>query len=336
MIKPVKKNKYKGINTFYAKVPDPKKKTKSGETVYHYFSLGTTNKTEANRLIEEGIKNGTFEIKDEKETITLAECAIKFENYQRSKGTKKGSINTMFQAVNMLKPIFDKRMAEIKNQDIAEAWQQTSDNIAPMTYRNRKIILSTFFSYLVDVLEVYPRNPIRKAIPRRKVPKKRKDFWTIEQIDRIIANAPNDKTRLLWSFMAFAGLRKSEAMAMRPEKIYGNKIHLVGKGDKEASIPICPRLQREIDRYKGEWHFYFNAHVLRRVAAKAIPEGFPGKATAHRFRHSFGSNLLRANANVNIRTVSELMRHESVALTLETYMHILDSDAEKAVNEVYK
>lgn len=336
MITPVQKNKSKSILTWYACVTDPKKKNKSGESVRHFFSLGTTSKSEAKRIILERIKDGSFDIKEESETITLRECAVKFEQYERSKGAKSGSIETMYQAINMLKTLFDRRISDIKTQDIAEAFQSQSEGLAPITYRNRKIILSTFFRYIVDTLELYPKNPIAKAIPRRKVPKKSKDFWTMDQIDRIIAAAPTAKARLLWSFMAFAGLRKSEAVSMRPGNIYNNKIHLVGKGDKEATIPICPRLDREIKRFNGEWKFRFDRRQLIRIANQAIPEGFHGPATAHRFRHSFGSNLLRANANVNIRTVSELMRHSSVALTLETYMHILDSDAEKAVNEVYK
>ena len=120
---------------------------------------------------------------------------------------------------------------------------------------------------------------------------------------------------------------------MRPEAIHDGYIHVKGKGDKEAKIPICPRLQREIDRYDGEWKFSYTAKVLERIAAKAIPEGFPGKAHAHRFRHSFGSNLIRAG--VNIKVVQTLMRHETVNLTLDTYAHILDTDTEKAIREVY-
>lgn len=336
MITIVQKNKSKGILTWYARVPDPKRKSKSGETAYHFFSLKTQNRAEAKRTLQERIRDGSLDIKEERETITLAECAAKFEKYERSKGTKEGSINTMLQSVNMLKPLFEKKVGEITTQEISEAFQETSADLAPITYRNRKIILSTFFTYLVDVLEVYPKNPVRKAIPRRKVPKKSKDFWTMDQIDRIIANAPNPKTRLLWSFMAFAGLRRSEAVAMRPNKIFDGKIHIVGKGDKPATIPISPRLQREIKRYDGDWKFIFDPRQLRRIAEKAIPEGFHGPATAHRFRHSFGSNLIRANANVNIKTVSELMRHESITLTLDTYVHIMPSDAERAVNDVYK
>lgn len=330
----VQKNKSKGILVWYARVPDPSKKDRNGNTVYHFFSLGTSSKNEAKSMLHDKIRNGDFEIKDERETMTLEEGIVKFEVYQRSKGTKSGSIETMYQAINMLKPIFDMRIAEISANDIAEAFQATADTIAPLTYRNRKTILSTLWNYFVDVLEVAPRNFAKKAIPRRKIPKKHKDFWAINQIDRIISAAPNATTRLVWSLMAFAGLRRREAEAIRPENIYGNFIHLVGKGDKKAKVPICPRLQREIDRYNGDWRLYYSEKTLKRIAQKAIPEGFPGEANAHRFRHSFGSNLIRAGKNIKI--VQELMRHESIQLTLDTYGHVLDTDIEKAVCEVYK
>lgn len=325
----VQKNKSKGILTWYARVPDPRKRG-----VPHYFSLNTTSKSEAKIRKEERLKAGDFDLKNDAETMTLGEAAVKFEQYERAKGTKPRSIETMLQALNMLKNLFEKRISDITNKEISETFLESGESLSPITYRNRKAILSTFFNYLVDVLEILPHNPIRKAIPRRKIPKKKRDFWTADQIDRIIANAPNPRARLLWSFMAFAGLRVSEAKAMQPESIHDDYIHVKGKGDKEAKIPICPRLQREIDRYDGEWKFSFAEETLRKVAAKAIPEGFPGKAHAHRFRHSFGSNLIRAG--VNIKIVQTLMRHESINMTLDTYGHILDTDCEKAIRDVYK
>lgn len=325
----VQKNKSKGILTWYARVPDPYKKGK-----IHYFSLETTSKAEAKIRKEERTRAGDFDIKNEAETITLGEAAIKFEQYERAKGVKHRSMDTMLQALSMLKNLYNKKISEITNKEISETFIASGEGLSPVTYRNRKTVLSTFFNYLVDVLEVVSHNPIKKAIPPRKIPKKKRDFWTPDQIDRIIANAPNSKIRLLWSFMAFAGLRVSEARAMRLEAIHDGYIHIKGKGDKEAKIPISPRLQREINRFNGAWIFSFAEETLRKTAAKAIPEGFPGKAHAHRFRHSFGSNLIRAG--VNIKIVQTLMRHESITLTLDTYGHILDTDCEKAIKEVYK
>lgn len=322
----VQKNKSKNILTWYARVPDKKGKV-------HYFSLKTESKSEAKIKKQQNIKAGLYELKDDSETMTLGEAAEKFEAYERAKGTKPDSIDTMLQAVRMLKPIYSRKVSDVTTKEVSEAFMASGDGLSPVTYKNRKTVLSTFFNYLVDVLEVMSHNPVKKAIPKRKVPKRHRDFWTKDQVDRIIANASKPQIRLLWSFMAFAGLRVSEAVAMRPEAIHDGYIHVKGKGDKEAKIPICPRLQREIDRYDGEWKFSYTAKVLERIAAKAIPEGFPGKAHAHRFRHSFGSNLIRAG--VNIKVVQTLMRHETVNLTLDTYAHILDTDTEKAISEVY-
>ena len=325
----VQKNKSKGIMTWYARVPDPHKKSS-----IHFFSLGTTSKSEAKLIMQQRIKEGAYDIKDEAETMTLGEAAVKFEQYERAKGTKPGSITVLTRCVRSLNNLFDKPISSITTKEINEAFLLDTENNSSRTYMHKKTILSTFFSYIVDVLEVLPNNPIKKAIPRRKVKKAHREFWTQSQIDRIIANAPDSKTRLLWSLMAFAGLRVSEASAMRPEKIYDGKIHIIGKGDKPATIPLCPRLQREIDRYKGDWDFKFYPYTLEKTAKKAIPEGFPGRAHAHRFRHSFGSNLIRAGINVKI--VQTLMRHENISLTLDTYGHILDTDSEKAISDVYK
>jgi hypothetical protein len=54
--------------TWYARVPDPHRKGK-----IHYFSLGTISKSEAKLLMQQRIKEGAYDIKDEAETMTLQE-----------------------------------------------------------------------------------------------------------------------------------------------------------------------------------------------------------------------------------------------------------------------
>ncbi|MCQ2096802.1 MAG: site-specific integrase [Fibrobacter sp.] len=321
----VQKNKSKGIRTWYARVPDSRG--------VHFYSLGTTNKTEAKAVLQERIREGAYDARDERSTMTLGEAATRFEGYQRAKGSKSSSIDTILQAVNMLEPLFGCVVSELATKDISDTFMAAAESLSPTTYRNRKTILSTFFKYVVEVLELIPGNPVPKAIPRRKMVKPVRFFWTREQIDRILAESPTPHHRLLYSFMAFAGLRVSEALAMTPEKIYGKEIHVVGKGDKFATIPVSPRLQREIDRCPPPWDFHYNRATLKKVCSRAIPEGFPGVAHAHRFRHSFGSNLIREG--VNIKVVQTLMRHENIQLTLDIYGHLLDTDPKDALEKVF-
>lgn len=328
----VQRNRSKGILTWYARVPD---KVKKGTV--HFFSLGTESKAEAKLVLQERIRDGAFDSRTEPQAITLGEAVVRYEKFQRAKGTKRGSVAVFLNALRAFEPLYGRNISEIRNSELAEAFLEENDSKNATTYNNNKTIVSSFFNYVVNVLEAIPYNPVGKAIPKRKRVKPERHFWTTDEIDRIVAYAPNPETRLAWSFMAFAGLRRSEAIGMRPGKIHDGYIHLVGKGDKAAKIPLCPRLQREIDRFVaagGNWEkLRCNRDSIAKYTAMALPGGFLGKAHAHRFRHSFGSNLIRAG--VNLKVVQTLMRHENIQMTLDIYGHILDSDAEEAIVKAF-
>lgn len=324
----VQKNKSKGILTWYARVPDKDKGTT------HFFSLGTSAKNEAKIVLQQKIRNGDFDTRISSSNMTLGEAVEKYEIYQRSKGLKEGSIAMFLNSIRSIETLFNRQIASLTNAEISEAFLERNKNVNPTTYHNNKTVVSMLFRYIINVLEVIDTNPILKAIPNRKRVKAVRHFWTTEEIDLIIAHAPNPDTRLVWSFMAFAGLRRTEAMNLKPSDIHDGYIFVVGKGNKPAKIPLCPRLQREIDRHGGTWgHLYVNNKVLAKYAKIALPGGFQGTAHAHRFRHSFGSNLIRAG--VNVKVVQKLMRHENIKMTLDIYGHILDTDAEDAICKVY-
>lgn len=325
----VQRKKSKGVLTWYARVPDRIRKG-----VVHYYSLDTVSKAQAKLELQQRIRDGVFEDRLPSKDMTLGEAVVKYEQFCRAKGLKSKSLDAFLFTVRAFEGLYTRPVASIRNSEIAEAFMEANGDSAPATYNVRKTILSTMFSYFVDVLELIPTNPIKKAIPRRKSVKAVRHFWTLEQVDRILASAPNAPTRLTWALMAFAGLRVSEAVAVRPCDIHDGYLFVVGKGDKPAKIPLCPRLKRELERYDGDWSdLRYCDSTLENTARVAIPEGFQGKAHAHRFRHSFGSNMIRAG--VNIKVVQQLMRHENIKMTLDIYGHILDDDAEKAISEVY-
>lgn len=328
----VQRNKSKGILTWYARVPDSLRKG-----AVHYYSLDTVSKSQAKLVLQQRIREGAFQDRLPSNDLKLGEAVEKYEKYQRAKGLKRSSITVFMNALRAFEPLYRRPVSEIRNSELAEAFLAANEDKNPTTYTTNRTVVGTFFNYLVNVLEALPFNPIAKAIPARKRVKAIRHFWTNEQIDRILAYAPNVETRLTWAFCAFAGLRKSEAKSMRPEKIHDGYIHVVGKGDKPAKIPLCPRMQREIDRFNaagGKWgRLHCNEYSIVKYAAEALPEGFPGKAHVHRFRHSFGSNLIRAG--VNIKVVQTLMRHENIQMTLDIYGHILDTDAEDAIVKAF-
>lgn len=324
------KNRYKGVKTWYAKVP-----TDGG---YRYFSLKTSNKSLAAQFLQDNIKKGLYDQKVQKaDTITYAEALRKFYVFEEMKGVKPASIETFRVALECVSGLSDRKVCEVTGDEIQEAFLTVNGDKSNATYRHRRIVLGMFYRFCVDRLEILQKSPLDRAVPKKRADRTVHHFWTQEQIDRILDQAPGARYRIFWALMAFAGLRISEAKAVRPSSFSDGKLYVKGKGDKESILPVSPRLQREIDRYNGvggTWELPKNDMYIKDAARRALPEGFQGKAHAHRFRHSFGSNLIRGHANIKV--VQTLMRHENIQTTLDLYCHILDEDVKKAVDDIFK
>ena len=193
-------------------------------------------------------------------------------------------------------------------------------------------IVSQIFKWAVAQYDLDCRNPF-EGIDKPKVPKRVKEFWTPEQIDAILDHAPTPAARLEWAFMAFAGLRRHEAYKVKQEDIMDGNLHIIGKGNKEAFVPISERLQAEIDRAGGVIHDATCVKDKFNVLARTVKAcGIPGRANPHKFRHSFVSNLIRAH--VDAKAVQVLARHENITTTLSIYAHLLQDDLSDAVNKI--
>lgn len=324
------RNKARNILTWYARIFDTETKE------IRYESLGTTKKTEAHDIMTVKSQNGDFERKNEKESITLEKA---FELYIKSlegKGIKSDTIDNVVTAKNMLSSLLDFPVKDISKKMILETFLESSKNMMAGTHNVKKTIIKSAFKYFVNVLEIIPSN-IAEVIPSRKNNPRERDFWTLEQIERILECTKNPQLRLAYSFMAFAGFRIHEALKAKPEDIRDRFVYVLGKGNKYAKVPVSSRLQKELERVGYKWDFSrINEKTtdIIRIAKEAIPEGFLGRANNHRFRHSFASNLIRSG--VNIKAVQKLMRHSSINTTLNIYSHLIDDDLHDSIEKMFK
>lgn len=166
-------------------------------------------------------------------------------------------------------------------------------------------------------------------------PKKLPTILTPEQVWRIIHSPNNMKHRLLLMAMYSAGLRVSEALALRPEDIDSTRMLIQvenGKGGKERYSLLSKRFLDELRHYykslrPQRWLFpsshtkdklcYHSAYLVYEKARKKarITKG----AGPHTLRHCFATHLLEAG--YDIRKIQVLMGHKSLSTTM-IYLHV--------------
>lgn len=159
--------------------------------------------------------------------------------------------------------------------------------------------------------------------PTPKPPKCRPRPIADDQLPALIAAATRRRTKMMVLLAALAGLRVHEIAKVRGQDIdhAAGLLYVSGKGDKTATVPLHPMIlaYAEFFPVKGYWFpSYTNpaAPILRNSVSKAISDtmeraGING--TPHQLRHWYATRLLAGGAD--LRTVQELMRHESLMST---------------------
>ena len=133
-----------------------------------------------------------------------------------------------------------------------------------------------------------------------------------------------------------AGLRISEGLSLtRGDAPLGDAITVLGKGNKQRTVPLLPAVRDAVAAYTAVLPFAGGPHdplFLSRTGKPMSPReaqalmqllrsrlGLSDRATPHALRHSFATHLL-ANGG-ELRAVQELLGHASLSTT-QTYTEI--------------
>ena len=142
-------------------------------------------------------------------------------------------------------------------------------------------------------------------------------------------DATADEWRRMVLLAAYAGLRCIELASIRKEDITVTNITIRGKGGRARVVPTYMDIWRDVHPLPaGLVNPGRTAEQISREAGAYFDKlGLEG-VTMHRFRHWFGTNLLRHGAD--LRTVQELMGHSSPATTA-IYCQITDEQRRTAI-----
>ena len=222
-------------------------------------------------------------------------------------------------------------------------WVQRT-SAAPQTRNKYRDILAAILDHAIRQgwLEHQPLAAIArtglKHIRHRIL--RREDFYTREEVIRLLEHAPGAIEEAFWLLGAHAGLRlPGEAQGLRRGavdfdagviRVYDNWVRNAPDSTKtkdSVAIPMTPRLAHVLAKimqrdYATEDH----DHVITRngdqpICAKSIRAAFKHASKAaglkpikmYNLRHSFGTGLAREG--VDIRTIQALMRHDRITTT---------------------
>ena len=171
-------------------------------------------------------------------------------------------------------------------------------------------------------------------VPFGKRPKKLPTVLGRQEVDRLIQCTANLKHRTFLMTLYSAGLRFSEAAALRIPDIDSKRMMIRvanGKGSKERLIPLSPRLLKELRIYwlkykptdllfpgKKPGKPYADTTIRKAMKDAGVKAGIKRRIYPHVLRHSYATGLLEAG--VDLLTISKLLGHASFITTM-VYLH---------------
>ncbi|MDO5690461.1 MAG: tyrosine recombinase XerC [Tissierellia bacterium] len=220
--------------------------------------------------------------------------------------------------------------------------------------RARKIsALRSFYKFLINKTEQITENPTLKLdTPKQK--SRNPVYLTLDESRRLleqIRTIPNEffmyRDYAIATLFLNCGLRLSELSGIELEDIKEDTITVIGKGNKERVVYLNNACIIAINQYlavrpkvDGENALFINERKKRfgnrgiqyRIEKHLEAIGLDTKLyTTHKLRHT-AATLMYKYGEVDIRTLQEILGHESVATT-EIYTHVDDEILRDAIKK---
>ena len=187
--------------------------------------------------------------------------------------------------------------------------------------------IKSAFSTAVE-WKLLKERPKIKMLKTRKAPPK---FLEPKEITKILTKAKEQDLEFyrLLMFYVWTGARREEGFFLEWKDVFLDRerpfVRILGKGQKERSIPLLPAMTDMLRPIKKDLGKVFNLSfthpdtVTHRFKTLARKCGI-GDANIHSLRHSFATYLLASGVDIVI--VQEILGHADLSTT-RIYAHVL-------------
>ena len=219
--------------------------------------------------------------------------------------------------------------------------------------RARKVAsLKSFFNYLYNKAKLLESNPATE-LESPKILKRLPRYLNVEESKQLLESVDvgsySERDYAMLTLFLNCGLRLSELVGINLNNIKNNTLTVIGKGGKERSIPLnsaCIEAinaylkVRPVDGVKDKNALFLSGRKQRiskesvqKIVKKYIKQAGldPQRYSTHKLRHT-AATLMYRYGKVDIRTLQELLGHESISTT-EIYTHLDKEQLQDAVDK---
>lgn len=227
---------------------------------------------------------------------------------------------------------------------------KTEKGNSARTRARKTTSLRMFFRYL-ESNELITNNPVKDL----RLPSVKKSLPRYLELDQCIDLLDSidgkyfDRDYCIITLFLNCGLRLAELVALNVSDYQGDKLKVLGKGNKERIVYLNDACIKAIENYlrsdcrphdgvkdKKALFLSRQKNRINRRRVEDIVKGFMAKAgldtehlSVHKLRHT-AATLMYQYGGADIMVLKELLGHESIATT-EIYTHVVSEKVKNAV-----
>ena len=244
-----------------------------------------------------------------------------FAAFQRGKGLAERTIHNRDYMLRQLRRTTGHALLELTVNDLRG---HLGRGVSKGSMQTERDCYRAFYRFLAE--EKLRADDPTERLPRIRAPRGRPRPYTQEQIDALLTSGAYKRTRAMILLGCYQGFRASEIAAIHGHDIdiESGTIRVLGKGGKISFLPLHATIA-DLALTMPRDGFWFPArksntgHIHSRSVSDLMTRAkkragiTEPKLTGHSLRHAYGTTLVKNG--VDLRTVQELMRHESLATT---------------------
>ena len=281
--------------------------------------------------------------------LSFQEVVLNF--FETRRDLKPNTLHSYRNSLRVLDPFFRRAtMADIRSDDLKRFVAERRKEVSDAAVKRDLAFLSSLYTHAQRSMPGAPEvNPVRQLDKRHLKEKKRTDWLTRAEFDRLERACLKERHRMVVTTGAFTGLRHAEMRLLEKRHInFGNReIQLPGeitKNGKPRTVPLLPEFFDQFEAYcsdtPGNYVFSHFVHAEKDYVPYTSFQGFfrlvrtragLPNITLHGLRHTFASWWVQSGGDVY--ALKEILGHASMQM-VERYSHLDSGATHRAAEEI--